>query len=370
MEAFTAEVTSQKTHLDGLLAEAEDEFEGIKFIMQQQSREAKSIRNRSRYARLRLAGGLVAGGWGPDGSKVLLPLLDSMEDPTPSQPDAKFDHSAFAHWRVPEAEAEQGEIAKGLLKLAEAAGNALEDRKAMLRQSLEQNPKWGGAMCKLDLSLNSKSFGMLSKVGLGVGDTATDGNMPWLVAAKAYHMRWGAIAPPLSGIASTVMPLASCCDMVPMALPLEDVLSLGIAASGIGKFFDTQSGAEYLNEKAVLAQVAIGEAAFAPFGWVCLPLFLDEDFKEEPQPPPPIEDALEAGAAAKKKKAAKSDLGYFMHIPAMQVEWARMLSLAVWTSVPQWNIRRLQKNAKMKMWEPRLAAFTNFVEEVGEVGNA
>jgi len=143
-------------------------------------------------------------------------------------------------------------------------------KKAALVESLQQNPKWGGALTKLDCDEECLQF---SPKDIDAILIEQKGATPFIVAVKAHHFRYEPQAWSFPGFGAFVSMFD--CEGLQSAillLPIDAMLEQCIALPDVPKFLETNSGTSLIPQIGELILMSKGDVACLPSGWLSIPI--------------------------------------------------------------------------------------------------
>ena len=115
--------------------------------------------------------------------------------------------------------------------------------------------------------------------GLQVPDVGNEGHDGWIYTLKHNKARTGPHVSPIPCVGSFHSPVTHVAFFV--LLPVEQLISLGIAIPAFTAHLGTREGETFLLKYGRIARVPPGATMWVPFGWISQPVFFDFNKKEK-----------------------------------------------------------------------------------------
>ena len=344
LEAKKEGVDAAMTTYDGLVTEAEELLDALKYVISKQAKVAKGSRNQERYFRSKIQQRLVAGGWGPVLSKTVVPMLQAGHSEQISVNPGTFKPASVSLWQS------DSDIKTAVKNFVTEAAESIQNKANALKEAMNANEKWGGSLGRIsgDVEKIVKSIDTPAEL------TKEPGAGMWITCLRAWSWRYGPNASPLPGVGSLVTTYGSgdikllCCPVLPM-------LEQGIVLKEGGKFLETDSGQEFVSTHAEVISVCEGEVAWIPYGYIAVTLLVGPELKA---PVPEEKDEQETG----EDKEPSEPYGFLLSIPVFSVEMAKDLESQAWSAITSWNGGHLDKHKDAKLWKPRRECWHEFLK--------
>jgi hypothetical protein len=246
----------------------------------------------------------------------------------------------------------QGAIKDNIVAMVEAGADKIKSQRTALSKGMAANPKWLGALARLDGVDESLFTAMQLKTELMYLDD--QGSVPWLVTMRLSAWRWGPSAVPLPGVACLLTPVGDS-DIWVQAFAAAPLLESGVTPKDLASFLETPSGTTYEHESTVV-HVEQGQVLYLPFGWFMAPFAFDDKAI--------LKKALELDSSkpSKGKLAPERTCADFWCVPLFSKEWASEVDANVWTSIGAFNKVHLDKKVGDRLWTARQACFDKFLK--------
>lgn len=262
MDHFSQRLDTASRKVQEHLQSCEAMLEAASFVMDSEKAASRKEANAQRYLRRKVCSRLVSGGYGANLAKTLVTLWDGELDATssPRKNPVEFQADAVTVWTVG-----KDDVGAKLLRASEDEYTpaATDVRKESLVKYLKEHPKSGGSMGAVERSgervVSPIEFDIHEQMELHAGCAA------WLVCNKAYRLRYGPSALPLTGM-PCLLRLVAGNSMTVAALPAAELLSQGISMPDMLAFLETKSGAKLLTEKGKFVDMQKTRSSTCPSG--------------------------------------------------------------------------------------------------------
>lgn len=364
LDHFKAELAEKTKESEKAISTCHELSEAVAFIHTQGRTQQRKVSNQVRFQRRKMQNRLIVGGYGPNYSKQLVPMLESLSEKVTE----KYTF-AVAEFGVLSADSEAAKKLRATV-VGDTLSKNLEMKKESLHSALEEHQKWGGAVCKVECAMDTIAAAFPE--GVEAAHLDHKGSCPWLIALRPFHLRFGPSAFPVPGVGAFIVPLGQSITLA--AIPIPALLSKGIAPVDFPTFAESPSGSVFLAESCKLAKVDDGAVAWLPYGWVGIPLAwaaLKNTGGDEVDEPQGDEDDPKATDKATPEKTQDKDsndipAGFALHIPCFNKDLGNTVPAAAWKAIVHWNSDHLAKHERTKLWTSRAELFFAFAKEFGD----
>lgn len=319
---------------------AQDQVEAIQYLQDLDKLQARKEKMKDRYKRVKVANRLMAGNFGKGLANVVASILEVQEEnkDNSARKDEPFANEVTVWTGKKEpAEDDVNTFFKSVSTVFDQLPAELKKKWAILEKSLEESPKWTGAMVRLPFACLSETVEEL-KLGVEVLSITEPSAAPWLVALRPHTWRWGPNNFPLPAIGAFVKALTD--NLALLLLPADGILEKGIALPDAGAFFETESGKKFLTDSLKVVTLSKGEVCWVPTGCVAAPLFLGDDGSQK--------------------------YGFMSVWSLMSPAWTAALKDTTAQAVTTWNMEYLSTQSSSKMWRSRYDMLSNLVSQTSE----
>jgi hypothetical protein len=332
-------------------AQATDTFDAVSFILGEKQRIEKKEANDQRYARTRVQHRLESGGF----SKVLAKELTwrlTQPDKIEINPE-KFKPGEISMWMATDDQ-EKNKFYEAYLEFQETFKD-VEERITLLAESLNEKPKWKGAVTRLDSG--QFDFGKLD-LQEPKHKPEDAGAAPWVVAMRMHSWRFGPALWPLPGFGSFISVLTGSADVYIIALAAGKVLGSGVALKDFSSFLTTPSGLKLFGTDAFVVKVPCKGVVWIPFGWLSFALPMTA-VKETPKPTEEKDDEQTTAAASEWK-----NLGVVASWTPFLPKTVSQEPPEMWKAIHTWNLEHCKQMSQHSMWKDRTVFLESFAEAV------
>jgi hypothetical protein len=203
----------------------------------------------------------------------------------------------------------------------------------------DQNVAWTGLLCVVEGKWpdGGKQFAKHVPELKDLMYSNDVGASAWLNVCKANHFRFGPNCHPLAGFAQFIS--VETAAMYLITLPIEPLLTQGIALPDLASFLETQRGEAFSKAHVRVYAVDVGDVLFVPNGFLTIPLFSNADVKQS--------------------------WGHLWTFPVFQKEWANSMSSECKRSLASFHRSHFNDSAGRRMWKDRATLFEEYMRELG-----
>lgn len=218
-----------------------------------------------------------------------------------------------------------------------------------MHDSLTKNPRWAGALAKLDVYMEALSSAkILDEVEL----SRHPGACAWLVGAKARSWRSGCSHVPLPGVAALFIN-TSLKAFGMHACPISGMLAQGFAITDYPQFLESPSGTAFFQGCVVVLRLPLGGILFCPAGWLCSPFAMyDDDL---------------GGAPPSDKQPVKKRspfFAYMLHVPIFGPSLYGSVADLTMSAIITTNSRHINKKKPARVWSQRAEVWGDFLQKL------
>jgi hypothetical protein len=354
----------QQTKVQGALQKLEDaldaaeaELEAMTFLIKQGAKLSLREANHVRYARTKMNNKMQTGGFSKGFAKQVLFRCETPDTLT-TNPET-FVAGDPLMW-LPEEGSESAFTNE--YNLFRTKVTNFDDKAKVLKGSLEDKPKWKGAMVRLDVEAHDmKKLGVFGDEKLVKAEH--QGSAPWLMAFRLYSWRYGPFAWPMPGFGCFVQLRGGTPEMHLLLVKASNLLQEGIAIKDLQSFFETQTGQACFRDHAKVVKLMPAAVVWIPFGFLAIPLAMaagDLDYDKAKD----TENKDQEMEKDKDKDKDTDDMGYLWCWTPFVPKWASDVDTIVWNAISGWNSEHIAKNLAMDIWQDRKTVFTDFAAQV------
>ena len=235
-------------------SEGTEDLDAMEYLLSEDRRAVKHVKNQTRYSRVKTQNKLTNGGFRKAYAKELVVRMENPDNESTkiARDPTHFDASKIQIWSPSEDE----DKTSGVMKVWANFQKGLPDLDAdivSLRDALQDNPNWKCAMKRVDAP--TKLDASDEHVKLEVYDDDDHGCFPWLLASRLAMWRWGPCSVVSPGYGQFVRTVGNSSDACAVLFPARSVLSHGIPMKDFPTFTETPSCAEMMKEESLVVKV-------------------------------------------------------------------------------------------------------------------
>ena len=202
---FKEQADEQISALDDTLDQASEINEGLQYLMADFSRQERLEANQVQYERVKLRGKMVHGGFGLECAKIVAPFVAAAAPARLAVNPTEFTPQTPTLWQS--TEGVQSDVVERIAAIVAKGLEAYNQKQKSLEQAMTKNPKWGGCLARLEMSLEGLDVAV---PGLAPEHMAHEGAQAWLVCCQSWSWRFGPIRFPLARVRVYWLPCQGC----------------------------------------------------------------------------------------------------------------------------------------------------------------
>lgn len=363
-DSYKSETDTALDQLNNSLESARELLQAMKFLVEVNGKKNKAKASGRRYLRDKAQDKLEQQGWGGNMANNFVKKMEKNDMQGIILNSATFVSERPHLWH--------SGMEKDLCKLRDEVmgigykNDSLPDRVAILNKSLESRSDWKGAM----VVLPQAGLCQPPSWNTTLGDIVMDGDpgsSPWVFSSRAHRLRYGPHAWPLPGVGAFFGVASEAdLDVFVLGLPVQSIMEQGILVKDLPGFLESDSGAAFMENDAVLFPMRHGDLGWVPYGWIPMMVATVNKFteggKKDDKKVAEKSDGEDDDDDGKSRASAKDAMVAHMWAwSPLSCSMAASVGAQAWTGITAWNSGYITKNESQRAWADRGRVWAAFL---------